>query len=164
MNADMLIQQLRETQRYFDRSTGSLQEEDSAFTPAPGLWTAAQQVAHVARTVDWFFEGAFRPEGFDMDWEKETAAIASIRTLREARDWVAAAFDRAAATLAVQSPDDLAVPLPAGPVMGGEPRWAIVPAIADHTAHHRGALTVYARLCGHVPAMPYMEETEGAPA
>jgi uncharacterized damage-inducible protein DinB len=49
------------------------------------------------------------------------------------------------------------VPLPPGPVMGGMPRMAIVGAIQDHTAHHRGALTVYSRLCGHTPAMPYME-------
>jgi uncharacterized damage-inducible protein DinB len=34
---------------------------------------------------------------------------------------------------------------------------AIFGAITDHTAHHRGALTVYARLNGIVPPMPYME-------
>jgi uncharacterized damage-inducible protein DinB len=47
--------------------------------------------------------------------------------------------------------------LPKDGVMGGAPRIAIVGAIADHTAHHRGALTVYARLLGVVPPMPYME-------
>ena len=31
----------------------------------------------------------------------------------------------------------------------------IVAAMADHTSHHRGALTVYARLRGKTPAMPY---------
>ena len=46
--------------------------------------------------------------------------------------------------------------LPEGPVMGGAPRLAIVNAITDHTAHHRGTLTVYSRLRGHTPAMPYM--------
>ncbi len=28
---------------------------------------------------------------------------------------------------------------------------------SSHTAHHRGALAVYARLLGKVPAMPYMD-------
>jgi uncharacterized damage-inducible protein DinB len=34
---------------------------------------------------------------------------------------------------------------------------AIFGAITDHTAHHRGALTVYARLAGAVPPMPYAD-------
>ena len=33
----------------------------------------------------------------------------------------------------------------------------VVSAITDHTAHHRGALTVYARVSGLVPPMPYMD-------
>jgi uncharacterized damage-inducible protein DinB len=41
--------------------------------------------------------------------------------------------------------------------MGGVPRMAIFGAITDHTAHHRGALTVYARLAGAVPPMPYAD-------
>jgi uncharacterized damage-inducible protein DinB len=41
--------------------------------------------------------------------------------------------------------------------MGGVPRFAITNALTDHTAHHRGALTVYARLLGLVPPMPYMD-------
>jgi uncharacterized damage-inducible protein DinB len=40
--------------------------------------------------------------------------------------------------------------------MGGLSRMAIFSAITDHTAHHRGALTVYARLNKLVPPMPYM--------
>jgi len=34
---------------------------------------------------------------------------------------------------------------------------AIFSAITAHTAHHRGALTVYARILGLVPPMPSME-------
>ena len=39
--------------------------------------------------------------------------------------------------------------------VGGAPRLALVTGLGDHTAHHRGVLAVYARLCGRVPAMPY---------
>jgi uncharacterized damage-inducible protein DinB len=39
--------------------------------------------------------------------------------------------------------------------MGGMPRESIIGGIVDHTAHHRGALSVYARLVGREPAMPY---------
>ena len=48
-------------------------------------------------------------------------------------------------------------PLPPGPIMGGQPRLAIFGALTDHSAHHRGALTVYSRLLGKVPPMPYMD-------
>jgi uncharacterized damage-inducible protein DinB len=41
--------------------------------------------------------------------------------------------------------------------MGGLPRCTILNALTDHTAHHRGALSVYARLLGLVPPMPYMD-------
>jgi uncharacterized damage-inducible protein DinB len=158
MNAESLVAQLRVSKEYFDRSTRCLTEEDSTFSPAEGTWTVAQHVAHVAQTVDWFVEGAFWPEGFDTNWDNHKAHIARIRSLAEARAWLDAAFDRAEEFLGARTPEELAQLLPAGEVMGGEPRFLIVPAIADHTAHHRGALTVYARLRGRVPAMPYAED------
>lgn len=157
MTTEAFVQQLRTTQEYFDRSTRTLEEGDSGFAPVGGLMTAAQQTAHVAQTVDWFFEGAFRPEGFSMDFEKMDEEIRAVESLEAARAWVARAFDAAVAKVEASSMEELGQPLPDGPIMGGAPRLAIVGAIADHTAHHRGALTVYARLLGKTPPMPYME-------
>jgi uncharacterized damage-inducible protein DinB len=157
MNPEMLVTDLRSTKDFFDRSTRCLTEEDSTFAPVEGTWTVAQHVAHVAQTVDWFIEGAFRPEGFDTDWEKLGAEVARFQSLAEARAWVDAAFARAIEFIGARTPEELAQPLPADGVMGGAPRLAIISAIGDHTAHHRGALTVYSRLRGRVPAMPYME-------
>ena len=37
----------------------------------------------------------------------------------------------------------------------GAPKLVIVNVIKDHTAHHRGALSVYVRLLGKTPTMPY---------
>jgi uncharacterized damage-inducible protein DinB len=42
------------------------------------------------------------------------------------------------------------------PIMPGKPKRAVIGAIVEHTAHHRGALTVYTRLRGKVPPMPYV--------
>ena len=36
------------------------------------------------------------------------------------------------------------------------PKGAAAQGLVDHTAHHRGALAVYARLVGKTPSMPYM--------
>ncbi len=157
MNPAILARQLRETKEWFDRSSRCLTEEDSTFAPAEGAMTAAQQVAHVARTVDWFVEGAFRPEGFDMDFEAQAKEIMKVGSLAEARAWADRAFAAAIEKISSSTAEELATPLPPGPVMGGAPRAYIVSGIADHTSHHRGVLTVYSRLRGHVPAMPYME-------
>lgn len=142
---------------YFNRSTASLTEAQSTLTPAPGMMSAAQQVAHAAQTIEWFMEGAFRPEGFDMDFEAHAKAVAGYTSLAAARASFEKAMAAARALTASKSEEELMAPLPPGPVMGGEPRMAIFSAITDHTAHHRGALTVYARSAGLVPPMPYMD-------
>ena len=157
MDAQALVGQLMAAKEWFDRSSRCLTEADSPTAPSEGLFTAAQQVAHVAQIVDWFTEGAFRPEGFDMDFETMTGEVLKVESLEKAREWLDRSFENAAGVIVSKSMEELSVPLPEGPVLGGMPRLAIVNALCDHTAHHRGALTVYSRLCGHTPAMPYME-------
>ena len=119
--------------------------------------TVAQQVAHTAETLNWFIEGASRPEGFDLDFEKQVKALAAVTSLAAARQVLEAAYGNAVRFFGSCSPEDLARPLPPGPVMGGQPIREIVWAMIEHTAHHRGALTVYSRMLGRVPPMPYGE-------
>jgi len=157
MSMEQLVGQLHAAKEWFDRSSRCLTEADSGFRPEAKAMSAAAQVAHTAQTIDWFIEGAFRPEGFDMDFDGAAKEVMKVKSLTEARAWLDRAFANAAAVLGSKSEADMMVPLPPGPVMGGMPRMAIVGAIQDHTAHHRGALTVYSRLCGHTPTMPYME-------
>ena len=147
--------QLVASQDFFDRSTRVLDEADSGFRPREGMMTVAQQVANTAQTLDWFIEGASRPEGFDLDFEKHAQALEAVTSLAAARQTLAAAYANAIHFLRSRSPEDLARPLPPGPVMGGQPIGEIVWSMVEHTAHHRGALTVYSRLLGKVPPMPY---------
>jgi uncharacterized damage-inducible protein DinB len=81
--------------------------------------------------------------------------LEKVTSLAAARESLDAAYAKAIHFLRSQSPEDLAKPLPAGPVMGGQPITDIVWAMVEHTAHHRGALTVYSRQLGKVPPMPY---------
>ena len=157
MTSEQIALSVETNRDYFNRSTRSLTEANSSFAPAPELFTAAAMVAHVAQTVDWFFKGAFAPGGFDMDFEGMDKQVRSCASLEAARKWFNEATDRAKAAAAAHSPEEWAAPLPEGPIMGGLPRFAIVSALTDHTAHHRGALSVYARMLGLVPPMPYME-------
>jgi uncharacterized damage-inducible protein DinB len=149
--------QLSSMKEYFDRSTRSLEEADSQFAPKPEMFTAAAQVAHVAQTIDWFMGGAFNPEGFDLDFERMDKEVRAVTSLAQARSMLERAFKSAQEAIDSHSDAEWGTPLPQGPIMGGVPRTAIFGALNDHTAHHRGALTVYARLLGKVPPMPYMD-------
>jgi uncharacterized damage-inducible protein DinB len=155
--AQQALTELQAAHEYFDRSTRNLTEAQSTFAPAPGMLTTAQVVAHVAHTIDWFIEGAFRPEGFNQNWEEHAKLIGTVDSLEKALAWFERSVAAAKAKLESLPDSELLVALPDGPIMGAAPRIAIFGAINDHTAHHRGALTVYARLNGIVPPMPYMD-------
>ena len=147
--------QLLASKDFFERSTRVLDEADSGFRPQKGMMTVAQQVAHTAQTLDWFIEGASRKEGFDLDFEKHAKALEAMTSLAAARQMLETAYAKAIDFLRSRSSEDLAQPLPPGPVMGGQPISDIVWAMVEHSAHHRGALTVYSRQLGKVPPMPY---------
>ena len=115
----------------------------------------AGHIAHAADSVEWFVEGAFGRGLKIMDFEALIAAARAVETLEEANAWLDRAFEKAIATFESASAEDLAGTIPDESIMKGAPRAAIVGPIVDHTAHHRGALTVYARLLGKVAPMPY---------
>jgi uncharacterized damage-inducible protein DinB len=147
--------QLLASQDFFERSTRVLDEADSGFRPREGMMTVAQQVAHTAQTLDWFIEGVSRPEGFDLDFAKHAQALEAATSLDAARQLLKTAYANVIQYLRSRSPEEFSQPLPPGPIMGGQPMSDIVWAMVEHTAHHRGALTVYSRLLGKVPPMPY---------
>ncbi|MBZ0135731.1 MAG: DinB family protein [Planctomycetes bacterium] len=154
MDRERLTNAIKLTKMFFDRSTSKLEEADSAFVPKEGMFTAAQQVAHVAQTIDWFMGGAFSETGMDMDFAKHTAKTNACTSLTKARAWHEKSNSALLKKLAELSEEEWNKPI-AGPVMGGFPRTSIVGGIEEHTSHHRGALAVYQRLIGKVPEMPY---------
>ncbi len=153
-----LLGGLASSKEFFDRSTRCLTEADAEFRPKDEMFTVRQHVAHVAHTLEWFLDGAFGPNGFSMDFENHVQELdAGASTLAEARAWYERATQQAIAAINDKSEAELYAPLPPGPVMGGAPKLSVFQAMVEHTSHHRGALTVYSRLIGHVPAMPYMD-------
>lgn len=139
----------------FRRSASALTESDSAFRPAEGMFSVAEQVAHAAQTVDWFREGAFSPTGYDFDFEKHGREIAAVTSLASAWTWWERAVERMRSSLEEQDEGAWNERIVPGPAFGGEPRWKVLRGVVEHTAHHRGALTVYTRLLGREPPMPY---------
>jgi uncharacterized damage-inducible protein DinB len=155
MQPTEIVQVLAGMEDWFNRSTRALTEEDSSFAPVPGTFTAAAQVAHTAQTIEWFFEGAFSPQGFDMDFQKHDQAVRGCVSLAAAREWFKKAIESAKACALAHSAAEWEAKMTPNPILGEIPHDKIVGACMDHTAHHRGALTVYARLLGKVPPMPY---------
>lgn len=153
---EVLIKELQSIEEFFTRSSSCLQESNADFRPAEGALSVKEQVAHVAQSVDWFMHGMTSKNGFDMDFEKHWQEISNCTSLEAARKWFSSSIQKAIDKISNLSEKELFEPLPAGPVMGGAPRLAVVGGISDHTAHHRGALTVYSRLLGLEPKMPYM--------
>lgn len=151
------LNEIAVTRKFFERSTRCLQEEDSSFRPTPETMPVAEQFAHVAQTLDWFRIGAFENE-WRMDFEVMIAEAAKTTSLTTARQWLAEAWDRLKARVEQSSDAELAETMPDNPILPGRPRYHVIEAIVDHTGHHRGALAVYARLCGRVPDMPYGED------
>jgi len=147
--------QILASKQFFDRSTSVLEEADSNFRPQKEMMTVAQQIAHTAQTLDWFVEGVSRPEGFDLNFEEHAKEVQAVTSLAAARKWLERSFANAVEFFRSCGPEKLSAPLPPGPIMGGQPMSDIVWAVVEHTAHHRGALTVYSRQIGKVPPMPY---------
>lgn len=151
-----LIAELRQVERFFNNSISCLDEGDSSFRPTDGSLSVAAQVAHVAKTVDWFIEAIQSPTGFDMNFAAHMEEAIRVSSLNEAKQWFTRSIANGIKVIGSMTEEQLQTPLPEGIVMGGAPKLAVVSGISDHTAHHRGALTVYSRLRGKTPQMPYL--------
>lgn len=144
-------------EEFFNRSTQVLTEEDSTFAPAAGMFTTAQHVAHTAQMIDWFVNGAFATTGFELNFEKLDKEVRAVTSLSTARAWLKNAFERAHAAVDIHSDEEWSQRFAPGIILGSRLKIMIVTMITDHVAHHRGALTVYSRLLGKIPPMPYFQ-------
>lgn len=130
--------------------------EHGDFRPVEGMLTVAQHINHVALTIAWFREGAFG-SGFDMDFEKIEKTNHEPVSLEAALTRLDEEYDGYATFLADKTQSELLAPMADNPIFGAIPRISAIFAQSDHTAHHRGALSVYLRLLGITPMMIYAE-------
>jgi uncharacterized damage-inducible protein DinB len=128
--------------------------EQGDFRPVEGMMTAAQLIRHIARAIKWFREGGFG-DGFDMDFEKWAADDSKPVSLADAKDELNRTYDDFIEFLKGKDMGDLMQPMVTNEIFGDSPRIAVLHANQDHTAHHRGALTVYLRLLGKTPTLVY---------
>jgi len=149
-----LIKELEIQEKFLLNTIECMSEENSDFRPKEEMYTVAQHIGHAAETIDWFMEGAFG-KGFEMNFdnyeqrmkEKYNSFDDSVNLLKEATA-------RGIEIIKNASDAELMAPI-SGEIMNGAPKLSVVGGITDHSAHHRGALSVYARLLGKTPKMPY---------
>jgi uncharacterized damage-inducible protein DinB len=146
--------ELESTRKFFLTTLSIFDEADSHFAPHPDMYTVAGQVAHAAITVNWFMAGGFGA-GWDQNYDEHITQAKAVTSLATAKAMLITAFDDAIATVSSASAATLREPIPNDVIMHGAPRVSVISGIADHTAHHRGSLAVYARLLGKVAPMPY---------
>ncbi len=159
MLADVFKMELERARLFFNRSTKPLTEDDSLFKPQDEMYTVAQQVAHAAHTVDWFSDSAFSETGPGWDenaLEDHNNRVLTVTSLAAARKWFDESFDRAIENFGKRTDEELLEVMPETSLMGQFPRFICLYGIQDHTAHHRGALTVYIRALQKTPPVPYM--------
>lgn len=149
-----LIEELKTQEKFFLNTVSVISEENSNFKPNEEMYTVAQHIGHAANTISWFFEGAFGENGFDMSFDNYSEKMKVHTSFDKSIKYLKDEFANAIIKLEEISDDELEAPID-GPIMKGFPKKSIVGALVDHTAHHRGALSVYARLIGKTPQMPY---------
>ncbi|MFC1555817.1 DinB family protein, partial [candidate division KSB1 bacterium] len=132
---------------YLNNVLKDFKPEHGDFKPDNDSFTVAQQMYHIADTLLWFREGAFG-SGFNMDFEGISRKLKEPRTFEEALDFLNKTYDDYIAFLEPLTEENLNTPLPDNPIFGNAPKWVIIYSTLDHTAHHRGALSVYLRLLG----------------
>ncbi|MDH3733723.1 MAG: DinB family protein [Gemmatimonadota bacterium] len=149
-----LVAQLESSHKFFKGTLSVFDEDESGFAPQPEMFSVAAHVRHVAETVDWFMEGGFG-DGWQLDFEAHVAHSHEATSLAAEIERLDAAYGAATAKVSGLGDGELYAPITDEAIMGGAPRAAVINGITDHSAHHRGALAVYARLLGKEPAMPY---------
>ncbi|AKQ66816.1 hypothetical protein A176_003728 [Myxococcus hansupus] len=179
------VQKLRMHRQFFHRTLACFRDEDATFRVTQESMTAAGQVLHAAAAIEYFLSGLFgafegwstmsrRQQGFaDMSWaqsantspEERNAATEveeAGRSLRKAAELFDRSMDSASEMFGGRTMEELTQPsLLPNPLF---PPWFtaahVFELMLDHTAHHRGALTQYARGLGLEPKIPYFDMAE----
>jgi uncharacterized damage-inducible protein DinB len=154
MNGQQAAERLRQERRFLMNVVEDFKPEHGDFAPLPEMFTVSQQIRHIAADVRWFQEGAFG-KGFDLDFASMERQVRTPATLEQALAELNKAYDDFIEFLETLTERQLLAPLDENPILGTQPRYSVLYANADHTAHHRGALTVYLRLLGIKPKLVY---------
>ncbi len=154
MDGKLFAQSIAMDRHFLSNAIGQFEPQHADFRPVDGMMTVSQQIRHIGATLLWFQEGAFGT-GFDMDFAKHEVELRNPVTLDQAKAELDAAWDQIIGFVEKMTEAELQSNMAPNPIMGPIPKELAVGGAMDHTAHHRGILTVYLRMLGITPKMIY---------
>jgi uncharacterized damage-inducible protein DinB len=180
MNANPITITIGKQKEFFQRSLSCFTEEDADYRPQPGMLSVSGHIHHTTASIELMMSGILRefprfgerryasrrPGATWKEWGMDWAYSANHDTVRA--DWSLAsalrAFDETmdivSTIFAELTPDEMRQPLGDNPMKLPSAFAVLYFGIFDHTAHHRGALSQYARLLGKEPRIPYFDMAE----
>ncbi|MBX7245474.1 MAG: DinB family protein [Candidatus Sumerlaeaceae bacterium] len=127
------------------------EDKDLGLKPGEGSMSTAEQIQHICQSHN-FIRGLFEDKVVAMDLFQKPYDVSSVRAAVKSIGEARAEVVRAAKAA---SDDFLAEQIePFGPEWKMS-RLMLAEVMLDHECHHRGQLTVYARVAGKVPPMVY---------
>lgn len=165
---------------FFRRALSCFSEADAGYRPRPDMLSVVGHIHHTTASIELMLSGILRafPRFADrryasrrpgMDWQDwgmewvqranrdnvlaDLTLATALRAFDETMDIVGEVFGALTA-------EELQQPLADNPMRLPSAFAVLYFGIFDHTAHHRGALSQYARLLGKEPRIPYFDMAE----
>jgi len=154
MNGQEAAELIRQERHFLQNILKDFREEHSDFKPTEEMRTVGQQIKHIALSTNFFYEIAFG-KGFKMSFQEYLEEMKKPISLRDALKLLDEAYEEAISLVKDKTHDEMKSPIPPNPMLQGFTLESIIYRSMDHTAHHRGMLTVYLRLLGITPIMVY---------
>jgi uncharacterized damage-inducible protein DinB len=154
MDLDTAIQLVKRERNFLMNILKDFKPEHSDYKPQKEMKTVGQQIRHIELTIKFHYYSTFGP-GFDMSFQEYLAEMKKPISLEKALQGLHRMYDEAIAMLEKTTAEELLADLPNNPMLGTGACYTVIYKNSEHTAHHRGALSVYLRMLGITPAMVY---------
>jgi uncharacterized damage-inducible protein DinB len=118
--------------------------------PVPGMRTPAELVAHISGSIVRDIAQGVAKGAITADESTESTVASGFKTKAEMLSFARKCWDQANAAVAATGDAHLKAMVPT-PWDMTFPGWVGFNILSDEFLHHRGQLTVYARLCGVAP-------------
>ena len=157
MNSKTAVEIITKERKFLDNILRDLKPEHGGFRPVDEMMTVSQQIKHIALTTRWFYSKALGT-GFDFaSFEEYLEEMKKPITLREALDLLNETYDESISAFEKMTGEEFDEVVKDDPMLGTFRKSDMILYNNEHTAHHRGALSVYLRLKGITPRMIYAE-------
>jgi uncharacterized damage-inducible protein DinB len=155
MNGKEAVKLIKTERHYLQNILKDFRPEHGHFKPTEEMRTVGQQIKHITLTTKFYYETVFG-SGFTMSFQEYKEEMKKLIGLEDAIKDLDEIHNKAVSLVEDKTEEEMKAPLPSNnPMLGEGTLENVIIRNIDHTAHHRGALTVYLRLLGIKPEIIY---------